>query len=290
MYSFDEILRVVPYDYTVHHHGKAGTAGVGVRDIAIKPGSFKIPVASYSALIMFQKPARMNYNVSGNKPVKRAFLPGDLVVRPSDTQWDLEFIDNIDVTTIGLESAVVQSLTTAFNANVGETFGRLGVLPFRSSVLEGLINNLRAATVGKADRLYADAMTFALVHELWRLCSANIDQREETPGTLGAHTLRRIDEAIDASQGGHVALERLADMAGMSMVAFSAAMKVSNGLTPYQYVLSRRVIKARHLIETSSLSLAEIAFRCGFSSQSHMTDVFRAKLGATPGKLRDCKL
>ena len=57
-------------------------------------------------------------------------------------------------------------------------------------------------------------------------------------------------------------------------------------MTPYQYVLDKRIERAQLMIETTSLSLAQISFASGFSSQSHMTDVFRAKLGMTPGKVR----
>ena len=286
MHSFDEILKMTPYKETVQWHGKAGTAGVGVRDLTIKAGAFRPPFTDYSALVLYRKPARISYHISGQEPVERRVLPGDMLLRPPLWQWESEFVDDVDATTIALETPVVQSLTAAFNADVGKTFSRLGARPFRSSVVEGLANNLRAAMAENTDRLYADAMIFALVHELWRLCNVTIDPRETKPGALGAHTLRRIDEVIDAAQGGQIALESLADTAGMSMVAFSAAMKAANGLTPYKYVLSRRLEKARTLVETSALSLAEIAFQCGFSSQSHMTDVFRAKLGATPGKLR----
>ncbi|MDW4500617.1 helix-turn-helix domain-containing protein [Sulfitobacter sp. D35] len=34
------------------------------------------------------------------------------------------------------------------------------------------------------------------------------------------------------------------------------------------------------------MPLAEVAIAAGFSSQSHMTDVFREKVGTTPGKFR----
>jgi len=40
------------------------------------------------------------------------------------------------------------------------------------------------------------------------------------------------------------------------------------------------------LIRASKLSLAEIAYACGFSSQSHMTTAFSNQLGETPGAIR----
>jgi transcriptional regulator GlxA family with amidase domain len=98
--------------------------------------------------------------------------------------------------------------------------------------------------------------------------------------------LRRIDEIISETLGDQINLEDLAASTSMSLPAFSTAMKATTGQTPYQYVLTRRVDRARGMVESTVLPLAQIAFRCGFSSQSHMTDVFRAKLGTTPGRLR----
>ena len=40
-----------------------------------------------------------------------------------------------------------------------------------------------------------------------------------------------------------------------------------------------------HLLQ-SDLSLAEIAYRCGFTHQEHMTRLFGRKLGMTPGAYR----
>ncbi len=290
MHSFDEILEMAPYKDTVRWHGRAGTAGVGVRDLDIGRGTFRPPFADFSGLVVYRKPARISYQISGNAPVQRKFLPGDLLLRPRRWQWEAEFVDDVEVTAIALECNVVKSLTTDFNADVGEVFGRLEVRPFRSPVIEGLVNNLRTATAENADRLYADAMIFALVQELWRLCKGTTNARETEPGALGDKTLRRIDELIDTASNGELRLERLADTVSMTMVAFSTAVKAATGQTPYQYVLSRRIEKARNLIESTRLSLAEVAFRCGFASQSHMTDVFRAKLGTTPGKLRADKV
>uniref|UniRef100_UPI00122CECC9 helix-turn-helix domain-containing protein n=1 Tax=Roseivivax sediminis TaxID=936889 RepID=UPI00122CECC9 len=40
------------------------------------------------------------------------------------------------------------------------------------------------------------------------------------------------------------------------------------------------------LLGTTRLSIAEIAYSCGFPWQSHMTDVFRCRVGATPAAVR----
>jgi AraC family transcriptional regulator len=47
-----------------------------------------------------------------------------------------------------------------------------------------------------------------------------------------------------------------------------------------------RLQQATRLMRTGSLPIAEVAMRCGFTHQEHLTRVMRAQLGTTPGALR----
>lgn len=57
------------------------------------------------------------------------------------------------------------------------------------------------------------------------------------------------------------------------------------GITPRQFLISRRVAEARRLI-ASGMTLAGAAFECGFSDQSHLSRYFKKVTGYTPGQLR----
>ncbi|MND61187.1 HTH-type transcriptional activator RhaS [compost metagenome] len=60
----------------------------------------------------------------------------------------------------------------------------------------------------------------------------------------------------------------------------------SFGLPPHQYLLARRLAKARQLLRYGQLPLGEVALLCGFASASHFSNRFRQALGATPGAYR----
>jgi hypothetical protein len=63
---------------------------------------------------------------------------------------------------------------------------------------------------------------------------------------------------------------------------FLRAFRNTLAQTPRQYVLHRRVTKAQDLIRQGKLSLADIAYQLGFSSQSHFSTAFKQITGITP--------
>jgi AraC family transcriptional regulator len=57
-------------------------------------------------------------------------------------------------------------------------------------------------------------------------------------------------------------------------------------VSPHQYLVDLRLAQAERLLVESELSIAEVAFGCGFSSQSHLTTVMRRHKNMTPAQIR----
>lgn len=95
-----------------------------------------------------------------------------------------------------------------------------------------------------------------------------------------ARAAARIDDAPEEPHP----ISELSAEAGLSRWHFIRAFSAAKGLTPQAYRRQRQVQKARQRIECG-LPLAEAAAAAGFADQSHMTRVFTACYGFTPGKL-----
>jgi AraC family transcriptional regulator len=92
-----------------------------------------------------------------------------------------------------------------------------------------------------------------------------------------------IEEHLDAG----LSLEQLAAAAHLSVYHFARQFKAAIGLPPHQYVINRRVERARQLLQAGTdLSLAEVAAGAGFSDQSQLTHHFKRLVGVTPGQFR----
>lgn len=98
--------------------------------------------------------------------------------------------------------------------------------------------------------------------------------------------LEKVLEYIDTNLERSLSVKELANLLKFSQYHFLRAFRKALGQTPRHYVLHRRVTKAQELIQQGKLSLVEIAYQFGFSSQSHMTTAFKQVLGVTPKHFR----
>jgi AraC family transcriptional regulator len=105
-------------------------------------------------------------------------------------------------------------------------------------------------------------------------------------GGLAPWQLRRAEEIIEAHLDGEVPLARVAAECGLSVGYFARAFARSTGKPPHRWLMARRVERAKELLLSSALSIAEVALGCGFADQAHFTRVFAASVGTAPGRWR----
>ncbi|MGO4287978.1 helix-turn-helix domain-containing protein, partial [Bosea sp. TAB14] len=70
---------------------------------------------------------------------------------------------------------------------------------------------------------------------------------------------------------------------GLSPGYFSRAFRNTTGFSPHQWLIRKRIERARDILRCGRLELADIAVACGFADQSHFTNVFAKLEGVSPG-------
>jgi AraC family transcriptional regulator len=110
--------------------------------------------------------------------------------------------------------------------------------------------------------------------------------RDQYKGGLSKVRLRRVLDYIDSYLAQSLAIEELAQVAGLSKYHFGKMFKQSTNVTIHQYVLSRRIGQAQKLLSDPRYSLAYVALAAGFPNQSHFTTVFTSRMGITPAAYR----
>ena len=84
----------------------------------------------------------------------------------------------------------------------------------------------------------------------------------------------------------HLTVESLARRAAMSPRNFARLFQQQLGKTPARHIEDLRLEAARHRLESTTLSLEEVADASGFASAEKLRRAFRRRLGVTPGQYR----
>jgi AraC family transcriptional regulator len=137
-----------------------------------------------------------------------------------------------------------------------------------------------------AGPLYGESLAVTLGHYLIRRHSVRSGSAAAPRGGMPSVRLNRVLDFINHNLARDMRLQELAQVAGMSPNYFCEMFKDSTGLTAYQYVLRRRIDRARQYLRDPKITLAAVGVATGFADQSHFTKVFRRLVGVTPAQFR----
>jgi AraC family transcriptional regulator len=163
--------------------------------------------------------------------------------------------------------------------------------------LDGLdLPQLRAAT-GAVDaeltagaaggRLAAESLANVLAVHLIRHILAPRRLARRPDGALPRGRLRAVVEYIEDHLDDGLSLEKMAAVSRLSTYHFDRQLKRATGRPPYQYVIMRRVERAKQLLEGGgNLPLAQVAARSGFADQSQFSHHFKRLASVTSGRFR----
>src|SRR5262249_24608521 len=165
------------------------------------------------------------------------------------------------------------------------TIDTVDLFLFRDHELGEICRNLcrEISLRDSADRLYVETLAIDMASMLLRTYSTASGRAKGLPrGGLTHNNARRIIEYVEANLGREVTVRELAHIADLSTHHFVRMFQKSLGLTPHQYLLERRVERAKELLHDQTANLADVGLSTGFCSQSHFTSAFHRAVGVTP--------
>ena len=282
-------LKLLPFEPDASSH-RLGWAGLeAARNRAVPGSELHAPALTHHRLILFSRPPEeLDLRYEG---VKRHVPPpaGAIMLVPagSPTQW--RWSGSFDSLHIFLEPVLVTRVAA-------EAFGldpaRLTVPPLDGLDLPQLQTAMWAVAAeltpgGAGGRLAAESLANVLAVHLIRHVSATRQSARRRNGTLPRAKLRAVVEYIEEHLYSGPTLEQMAAIARLSPNSFAWQFKRATGLPPHQYVLDRRVERAKQFLQTGSdISLAEVAAEAGFWDQSQFSHHFKRLIGVTPGQFR----
>jgi AraC family transcriptional regulator len=132
---------------------------------------------------------------------------------------------------------------------------------------------------------YAEALGLVLAHELVKL-HRGAPVVTTFRGGLAGWQKNKVVDYIEDHLEEEISLQELADIAQLSRFHFARAFKQSFGRPPHRYHMSRRMERAKALLEAPARSVTEVGMMLGFAETSSFTTSFRRSVGLTPSDYR----
>jgi len=106
---------------------------------------------------------------------------------------------------------------------------------------------------------------------------------------LPPHTSALVKSAVAFIQQHHdepLSRQEIADTIGVSKDYLGRIFQQELGLSPWEYLIRYRVLRAKELLRTTSYSVAEVATRVGFDTATYFSHIFRREVGCSPRAFR----
>jgi AraC family transcriptional regulator len=214
----------------------------------------------------------------------RRVPPGGLFLHPASSDLTVELGGNLHTVHVYLDDdAVQEAADQGRRVQLAEELGRSD--PLVEQLVLGLDGVLRAWEPSALT--YVDHLSLLLAAQLGRHHSVRpVSRWPSARQGLSGRQLAAVRDIMDARLAEPIPLADLAAAVPLSVSQFSRQFKASTGETPHRFLMRLRVEQACRLLRASTMPIAEVAARCGFSHQEHLTRVLRSQLGTTPAAVR----
>ncbi|MBQ3124322.1 MAG: helix-turn-helix transcriptional regulator [Clostridia bacterium] len=135
-------------------------------------------------------------------------------------------------------------------------------------------------TAVEADEIILQSLVMELIYTLSK-DSQRLKKREQIK-TNNYEVIERAIKYIKGNLTSDLSLNTVSLYAGMSPIHFHNCFKTATARTLHQYVEEQRIKKAANMLITTDATLTEVAYECGFSSQSYFSYAFKRKMSVTP--------
>ncbi|GHO62658.1 AraC family transcriptional regulator [Ktedonobacter sp. SOSP1-52] len=277
----------VPPEHIVQSSSGKGWNGLDIAEVIHPLDDFALPALPRHILIVnLSAPSTVQERLAGRQG---QLGTGNLVILPAGapTNWHLEREGEVRHLHLYLSPTFIQEIAASADIypDTVEFVGTLGIFdPQIESIALSLLSELRSDGLG--GKLYVESLANILgIHLLRQHSSVKQPSLPRSVG-LDKMTLRRVSMYIEDHLAEGLSLSEIAAVASLSPYHFTRLFKASTGFSPHQYVIQRRIERAKLLLSTTNWSLTIIAHAVGFANESHLALHFKRLTGLIPSSYR----
>lgn len=151
--------------------------------------------------------------------------------------------------------------------------------PFRDPLAEALGRSLLDEHVHRSQPEYAKVVAKAIV-----MRAIGRPPAKRRCWALPKWRMKRLEHYLAVNVDRRISLDDMAAAAGLSKMHFAAQFRAATGFRPHEYLLFKRIERAKAVMAASEMSLVEVAFAVGFNAQAHFSTVFKRFTGKSPAQ------
>jgi AraC family transcriptional regulator len=247
------------------------------------------PIRHPSLIYHLSRPTQVTRKIEGAASETALIGPRRICLTPGEASTIWGHSGHPEILQVYLRQSIYEAAVTEIygcDSSGAELVPRFAVLdPLLEQLAIAITNALRDGAA--EDGLYIDTIAQMMAVHLARSHSSRSRPVRLLPTKpLAGWKMRRVIEYIEDNLEGDLSLQAMAAEVDISPLYLARAFKSAVGQSPHQYVLARRIERAKELLRNTDLPVVDVALSSGFSSQSHLSHWFIRQVGVSPAVYR----
>jgi AraC family transcriptional regulator len=246
-------------------------------------------IAHPSLIYHLTRPTQVTRRIEGTRGETTLIGPRRICLTPGSATTSWHHGGHPEILQVYLRRSIYEGAVSELygcDSTAAELVPRFAILdPMLEQLAIAITSALRDGTA--EDGLYVDAVAHMMAAHLARAHSTRSRPVRVTPvKPISSWKMRRLIDYIEENLEGDLSLHTLATEVGISPLYLARAFRGAVGQSPHQYVLARRIERARDLLRNTDMPVVDVALASGFSSQSHLAHWFVRQVGVPPAAYR----
>jgi len=251
------------------------------------PGLSEMPARSFATVCMFVGSSVEVSCIRDGKVRRGREVAGDFDIVPAQTKCAWETRQAGTTLVLRMPETLLRTVASELDLNPAhvELADRFQMRdPQLEHIGWALKADIEAGCPG--GRLFRESLGTAFAARLLQRHNQRSLPMRDLKGGMSAIKLKQLLTHIEDNLESELSLAEIADIAGLSVSHLKTLFRQSTGVPVHQYVLRRRVERAKQLLFDRDMSITQVAFATGFAHQSHLARHMRRILGVTPATVR----
>lgn len=262
------------------------TCGGGALYSARAPDAQEFVPAGHWFLLVLTGSRSVTLTLGEERPRTIHALPGMLAITPAGTQGKASWEANLENILVSIAPCKMREMAEQEFGSADVEISPTYLTIDHSAYQLGKLIKAELTEPDHANELYLDSLiTLFGIHVLRNY--SNLGHPRRRPRALLSNSAAtRISDYLQENFRRKLTIAQLAEVCGLSPGHFAEAFTQTFGVPPHSYVIEQRLEFARRLLTETEISIPEVAYLSGFSSQSHLTKLMKTRWGVTPYQVR----